>query len=60
MRLDSVIIDITGVTGQRILRAIIDGERDPYRLAELRDGQITRPVSDSPLFVSSLCVVDID
>ena len=39
-RLDSVITDITGVTGQRILRAIIDGERDPRRLAALRDGRI--------------------
>ncbi len=36
VRLDSVISDITGVTGQRILRAIIDGERDPQRLAALR------------------------
>ena len=40
VRLDSVITDITGVTGQRILRAIIDGERDPRRLAALRDGRI--------------------
>ncbi len=40
VRLDSVISDITGVTGQRILRAIVDGERDPHRLAELRDGRI--------------------
>ena len=40
VRLDSVIADITGVTGLRILRAIIDGERDPHRLAELRDGRI--------------------
>ena len=40
VRLDSVITDITGVTGLRILRAIIDGERDPHRLAELRDGRI--------------------
>ena len=38
--LDSVITDITGVRGQRILRAIIDGERDPHRLATLRDGRI--------------------
>ena len=44
VRLDSVINDITGVTGLRILRAIIDGERDPYRLAELRDGRIRASV----------------
>ena len=36
VRLDSVIADIVGTTGQRILRAIIDGERDPERLAALR------------------------
>jgi len=40
VRLDSVISDITGVTGQRILRAIVDGERDLHQLAELRDGRI--------------------
>ena len=29
--------DITGVTGMAILRAIMDGERDPHALARLRD-----------------------
>jgi transposase len=29
--------DITGVTGTAIIRAIVDGERDPYALARLRD-----------------------
>ena len=36
VKLDSVIANITGLTGQRILRAIIGGERDPERLATLR------------------------
>ena len=36
VRLDSVITDIMGTTGQRIVRSIIDGERDPQRLAALR------------------------
>ena len=40
VRLDSVISDITGATGQRILRAIVDGERDPRRLAALRHGRV--------------------
>ena len=40
VRLDSVISDIAGVTGQRILRAIIAGERDPQRLASLRNRHI--------------------
>jgi transposase len=29
--------DITGVTGMAIIRAIVDGERDPHSLANLRD-----------------------
>ena len=29
--------DITGVTGMAIIRAIMDGERDPHALAGLRD-----------------------
>jgi len=29
--------DITGVTGMAIIRAIMDGERDPHALARLRD-----------------------
>jgi hypothetical protein len=29
--------DITGVTGMRIIRAIVDGERDPQTLAKMRD-----------------------
>ena len=40
VRLDSVISDITGKTGERILRAIVAGERDPERLASLRDSRI--------------------
>ena len=40
VRLDSVISDITGKTGERILRAIIAGERDPVRLASFRDSRI--------------------
>ena len=40
VRLDSVISDIMGKTGQRILRAIIAGERDPQRLAGFRDRRI--------------------
>ena len=40
VRLDSVISDIMGKTGQRILRAIVAGERDPGQLASLRDRRI--------------------
>ncbi len=37
VRLDQAVSDITGVTGMRILRAILEGERDPSLLASLRD-----------------------
>jgi hypothetical protein len=37
LQLHQVLSDITGVTGLKILRAIVAGERDPQRLATLRD-----------------------
>lgn len=37
LRLHNVISDITGTTGQAIIQAILDGERDPKVLAEYRD-----------------------
>ena len=39
LKLTEVLSDITGVTGMAILRAILSGERDPQRLAQLRDGR---------------------
>jgi transposase len=37
LHLSLVLSDITGVTGQAIIRAIVAGERDPSRLAEFRN-----------------------
>ena len=37
LKLQHVVSDITGVTGLAILRAILAGERDPVKLAQLRD-----------------------
>ncbi|MBL8675836.1 MAG: IS110 family transposase [Alphaproteobacteria bacterium] len=37
LQLHKVITDITGVTGMRILQAILSGERNPLKLAALRD-----------------------
>src|SRR5215208_453694 len=37
LRLDNVVSDITGQTGQRILKAIISGERDVAKLGAMRD-----------------------
>jgi len=40
VQLSNAISDITGVTGQAILREILIGERDPWKLAKLRDWRI--------------------
>jgi transposase len=37
LQLANVLSDISGVTGQAILKAILAGERDPHKLAEFRD-----------------------
>ena len=40
IKLDSVISDIMGVSGRRMIEAMIDGVRSPGRLAELADRRI--------------------
>jgi transposase len=40
VKLDNVISDIVGVTGQKIVRAIVAGERDALKLAKMRNGRI--------------------
>jgi transposase len=40
--LTNVLSDITGVTGFRILRAIINGNHDPQQLAQYRDGRCSK------------------
>jgi len=37
VKLPAVVSDLTGLTGMRILRAIVQGERDPHALARFRD-----------------------
>lgn len=39
LRLDNVVSDVTGVSGMRIIKAILKGERDVEKLAALRDGR---------------------
>ncbi len=51
LRLHNVISDITGVTGMRIIHAIVGGERDPLKLAEFRD---VRCKNDYQTIVKSL------
>jgi transposase len=40
VQLANVLSDISGKSGQAIIGAILEGERDPGRLAELRDGRV--------------------
>src|SRR5260370_8184630 len=39
VKLSEVLADITGLTGRRIIEAILQGERDPRNLAALRNVQ---------------------
>lgn len=39
IQLTQVLTDITGVTGMKIIRAIVDGQRDPHVLAAFRNGR---------------------
>ena len=40
VQLANAISDVSGVTGQAIIRAILKGERDPYKVAQMRDYRI--------------------
>src|SRR5215831_12982811 len=40
IQLANVISDISGVSGQAIIGAILEGERDPYQLADLRHARV--------------------
>jgi hypothetical protein len=40
VQLANVISDISGVSGQAIIAAILNGERDPYRLADLKHERV--------------------
>lgn len=42
IQLHKVISDITGLTGMRIIKAILAGERDTIKLAQMRDPRIKR------------------
>jgi transposase len=43
IQLHKAIADVTGVTGMRIIRAIVAGERDPNILAAMRDRRVKAP-----------------
>ena len=51
VKLHLVVSDLVGVTGMRIIRAILNGKREPKELAELRDRSCKRSKED---FVKAL------
>jgi transposase len=46
LKIHEVLSDLMGVSGMRLVRAILDGERDPERLLALCDVQILRKKKD--------------
>jgi transposase len=46
LKLTAVLGDTTGVTGLKIIRAIVAGERDPHALARLRDRRCKHSAAD--------------
>jgi transposase len=46
VRVHRAVSDITGVTGMKIIRAIVSGERDPTALAEFRDARCKKSEKD--------------
>jgi transposase len=46
VRVHRAVSDITGVTGMKIIRAIVNGERDPMALASLRDYRCKKSEQD--------------
>ena len=46
LQLHRVISDITGLTGLKIIRSMLAGERNPQQLASLKDGRIRRTTEE--------------
>lgn len=46
VRVHRAVSDISGTTGMAMIRAIVAGERDPRKLAELRNGRCARSIQE--------------
>ena len=46
VRVHRAVAEIDGATGMAIIRAIVGGDRDPLRLAQLRDGRCHKGVEE--------------
>lgn len=49
IQLSQVLTDVTGITGLQIIRAIVAGERDPQRLATLRNSRCKKEAEEIAL-----------
>jgi hypothetical protein len=48
IQLSQALSDVTGITGLTIIRAIVGGERDPHKLAELRNYRCKKEEAEMP------------
>src|SRR5437762_3693245 len=46
VQLANVLTDVSGITGQAIIKAILAGERDPHKLASFRDPRVKENVEE--------------
>ena len=52
VQIHRAVTDLTGQTGMAMVRAIVDGERDPLRLAALRDGRCKKSSEEFAEYLS--------
>lgn len=55
IKLGAVASDLLGVSGRTMLRALLDGENDPQRLAELARGQLRKKLPQLRLALEGHC-----
>lgn len=55
LKLGAVASDVLGVSGRAMLRALLDGEDDPQRLAELARGQLRKKLPQLRLALEGHC-----
>lgn len=58
LQLHQVLSDVTGVSGLKILKAIVAGERDPYRLAALKHERVRKSEAEITVALSGDYRVD--
>src|ERR1700752_1643623 len=59
IQLANVLSDVSGVTGQAIIKAILAGERDPHKLAEFRDPRVKASEEQIARYLEGNCQPDL-